>query len=138
MSEWWATGVRFACQGSGRCCTARDGYGYVYVDLEDRRRLAEALSMSTSAFTRAHCEQNDYGDWYLSGPESDCRFLEGRQCRVYAGRPTQCRTWPFWPENMDPEVWDTEVAPFCAGVGKGERVPGEEIQRTLRVHQETP
>ena len=28
----------------------------------------------------------------------------------------QCRTWPFWPENMSSKAW-TSIAAFCPGVG---------------------
>ena len=41
----------------------------------------------------------------------DCVFLKedperGRKtCSIYPVRPLQCRTWPFWPENL------AEIAP---------------------------
>ncbi len=117
-SEFLATGVRFECQGSGKCCTSRGSYGYVYLSLSDRRRLAAHLGLRTGTFTRRHCEKTE-GLFHLKGPERDCRFLEERRCQVYQARPMQCRAWPFWSENLDPEIWRREVAPFCAGVGQG-------------------
>ena len=32
----------------------------------------------------------------------DCVFFdsERRSCKVYALRPRQCRTWPFWESNL--------------------------------------
>jgi len=112
------SGLRFACQGSGRCCTARDGYGYVYLSLQDRRRLATLLSLRTAVFTRRYCQKTG-GLYHLADPDADCRFLRGRACSVYEARPTQCRAWPFWTENLRPGVWEKEVASFCPGVGKG-------------------
>jgi len=53
-----------------------------------------------------------------------CRFLDPvtkKRCLVYEARPAQCRTWPFWPENMNARAWDREVVAFCPGVGKGRR-----------------
>jgi len=122
-------GVRFECQGSGRCCTARGLYGYVYLNIEDRRRLAACLGLRTSSFTRRYCQTTD-GEVHLKHPEQDCCFLRGHRCGVYAARPGQCRTWPFWPENMRAAAW-REVRATCAGVGRGRRYTPEEIRGIL-------
>ena len=136
-STFWKHGLRFECQGSGRCCTSRGHYGFVYVSLEDRRRLARHLNLSTSVFTRKYCEKTE-GHVHLKDPELDCGFLEGTRCGVYEARPTQCRTWPFWPENMNARTWDSEVAPFCPGVGKGPLFTAQEIQARLDLHLDSP
>ncbi len=132
---WWSKGVRFECQGSGRCCVSRGKYGFVYLNLPDRKRMAKALGLSTAEFTRKHCDKSD-GWVYLKGPAKDCQFLEGTRCGVYEGRPMQCRTWPFWPENMTPKGWSVEVASYCPGVGKGPVVPAETIRAELELHHE--
>lgn len=129
--KWWTDGVRFECQGSGKCCVSRGEFGFVYMTLDDRRRAASALGLTTSAFTRAHCAKTD-GFFHLkdgSGPA--CAFLNGTQCGIYDGRPTQCRTWPFWPEMMSAKSWKSEVAAYCPGVGKGRLWSAEEIEREL-------
>lgn len=124
-------GIRFECQQSGRCCTSRGSYGYVYLSLPDRRRLAQFLGMRTSSFTRRYCDKS--GDYYhLKSPEDDCGFLEGKRCGVYNARPTQCRTWPFWPENLNPRVWREEVASFCPGIGKGRLYTADEIKQIIK------
>jgi Fe-S-cluster containining protein len=130
---FWRDGLRFECQGTGKCCTARGEYGYVYFTLEERRRAAALLGMRTSAFTRRYCVSDEDGT-YLKNPKQDCLFLEDRRCTIYEARPAQCRTWPFWPENMDPEVWNRDVAGFCEGVGKGPLRTAEEIRALLEVH----
>ena len=127
---WWKNGVQFQCQGSGRCCVSRGQYGYVYMTLSDRRRMAKALGLTTAAFTRKHCTKKD-GWVYLNSPDQSCQFLDGKRCGIYEGRPTQCRTWPFWPENMSAKAWAKEVASYCPGVGKGPIVSAEEIQKEL-------
>ena len=132
--SFWCDGVQFECQGSGRCCTARGDYGYVYVDLAERRQMAAWLGLRTSSFTRRYCER-DGDDVYLKHPERDCLFLDGTRCRVYQARPTQCRTWPFWPENLNASVWKREVAPFCAGVGKGRLYTADEIRTIAEAHR---
>lgn len=128
--RWWAEGIRFQCQGSGKCCVSRGEFGFVYMTLEDRRRMAKVLKMKTSAFTKTHCSMTD-GVYHLKETEADCRFLDGKKCSVYEGRPVQCRTWPFWPEVMSPKTWTQQVARFCPGVGKGRIVSAEEIQSVL-------
>lgn len=127
---FWQNGIRFECQGSGKCCTSRGAYGYVYLTLQDRRRLAKHLKLTTSAFTRQYCER-DEDFFYLKNPDRDCRFLDGKRCTVYEGRPTQCRTWPFWPENMNAKAWAREVVTFCPGVGKGRLYSADEIREQM-------
>jgi Fe-S-cluster containining protein len=131
---FWSDGLRFECQGSGRCCTSRGGYGYVYLDLLERRQMAALLGMRTSAFTRRYCVREG-SDFCLKDPERDCLFLDGNRCSVYEARPTQCRTWPFWPENMNATVWRRDVEGFCAGVGRGRLYPAEEISGILDLHR---
>jgi uncharacterized protein len=126
----YAGGIRFECTGCGECCKSRGRFQYVYVTLAERRRLAQHLGMSTAAFTRKHCQRTD-GWYHLRDPNSDCRFLDGLRCTVYAARPEQCRTWPFWPDNMKRKVWDQEVKPGCPGVGRGRRYSVEEIRVVL-------
>ena len=131
--EWWREGVRFECTGSGKCCTSHGEFGFVYLTLEDRQRFAKHLKISTSAFTRKHCEKSG-GIWHLKeDPKNpDCMFLKGKGCGVYEARPTQCRTWPFWPEVMSAKAWAKDVKAFCPGVGKGNVISGQDIERQLR------
>lgn len=128
---WWSDGVRFECQGTGRCCVSRGDYGYVYLTLADRQRLARHLGLPTREFTRRYCGKTG-GHFHLKEVDGPCRFLDGTRCSVYEGRPSQCRTWPFWPENMRPKAW-TEVAAFCPGIGKGRVYSSMEIHRLLRL-----
>jgi len=130
--EWWEAGVRFECQGSGRCCVSRGEYGFVYMTRFDRQRMAKAMGLTTSAFTRRYCARSDDGIWHLkdgSGP--DCLFLKDKQCSVYEGRPDQCRTWPFWPEVMNAKTWKREVAAYCPGVGRGRTYSAQEIREIV-------
>lgn len=123
-------GIRFECTGCGECCRARHGYGYIYVTLAERRRLARHLGLATAAFTRAHCEKTD-DRFHLREPSKHCQFLQGERCTVYAARPQQCRSWPFWPENMNTRVWANEVKRDCPGIGQGRLYPASEIERML-------
>lgn len=126
---FYEDGLKFQCQGSGNCCTSHGEFGFVFLTLEDRRRFAKHLNISVSVFTRQYCDMKD-GVWHLKeDPKNpDCMFLKNKRCTTYEARPTQCRTWPFWPEVMNPKSWQKEVASFCPGIGKGKLWSKEEIE----------
>ena len=104
------------------------------------RAMARALGLAKAAFYARHAREVD-GAWSLRERKTehgyDCVFLDRHSspgkaiCSVYAVRPGQCRAWPFWPENMDPEGWRREVASFCPGVGRGRRYARDEIEAIL-------
>jgi Fe-S-cluster containining protein len=131
--SWYKDGLRFECQGSGKCCTSRGQMGFVYMTLEDRKRMAKSLKLSTGAFTKKYCSKTE-GAWHLNDPKNspDCIFLENNKCGVYEGRPTQCRTWPFWPETMNAKAWKKEVVDFCPGANKGRLYSSKEIDKILK------
>lgn len=135
MKKFIAEGIRFECQGTGQCCTSRGSHGFVYLSLKDRQRFAKFFKIPTAEFTRKYCEKSD-GWFHLRESKDDCRFLDGKRCSVYEARPTQCRTWPFWPEHMSPRAWKREVVSLCPGVGKGRLYSKEEITEIVRQDRE--
>ncbi len=66
----------------------------------------------------------------------DCVFLDRLTrpgmalCSVYTGRPSQCRTWPFWPSNLSSaRAWAHAKAKTpCPGMGSGPIIPVEQIR----------
>jgi len=141
--SWWSTGIRFECQGSGQCCLSRKGYGYVYLTSKDISRLAKHFQLSPRNFKKLYCGTHD-GEIYLLPPSirtqsplkaSGCRYLSDKRCSVYKARPMQCRTWPFWPENMDAKIWTNEVMRDCPGVGKGRLFSAKTIRCILNRQQ---
>ncbi len=133
-TSWWKNGVRFECQASGKCCTSRGEFGYVYLTPEDREKMADFFGVTAEEFTAKYCEKSPGGIWALKEIKErpDCQFLKLGKCTVYEARPTQCRTWPFWPEMMNAKSWNQEVVNYCPGVGKGRLIPAAEIEKTLR------
>lgn len=129
---WYAEGVRFECTGSGNCCVTRGEFGFVYLTREDRRRLAAHFELPVATFTRRYCAKR-LGHFHINDHPgaTECRFLDGKRCTVYAARPTQCRTWPFWPDVIDAKKWQRDVASFCPGVGKGRLWSRAEIEAML-------
>lgn len=123
-------GLQFACRACGKCCRTRGKYSFVYVSLPERRRLAKLLDLPTRAFTRQYCLKTD-GSFHLRDDGTACIFARGAKCLVYAARPEQCRTWPFWPENMYSDIW-REIGRACPGIGRGQRHTRAAIRATLR------
>ena len=67
----------------------------------------------------------------------DCVFLEGRKCGLYHSRPKQCRTFPFWPENLKSEEDWISNESYCEGINNGDTfIPLEQIRETLKRHCE--
>ena len=125
-------GIRFECQGSGKCCTSHGEFGEVYLTKDDRKNMAKALNLTTTAFTKKFCNNLD-GTFALKQEPGnpDCIFLKDKKCGVYKGRPTQCRTWPFWPDVMNAKAWKKDVVSFCPGIGKGKLHSPEFIESEL-------
>lgn len=122
--------MNFKCQQTGRCCVARGNIGFVFLTKKDIDRLvlhtgipADQLA-KRSRFEYTRFSKAPVEAWHLSKSEDQCRFLKGKQCSVYEARPTQCRTYPYWPENMNAERW-AEEGKFCAGIGKGDSKAGD-------------
>jgi len=136
--NFYKNGLKFECQGSGKCCTSHGEYGFVFLTLEDRKRIAKQLKISTLQFTKNYCQKNK-GLFHLREDlgNPDCLFLKNKRCSIYSARPTQCRTWPFWPEVLNAKTWRKDVASFCPGVGKGKLHSKEEIHHSMMEQYET-
>ena len=85
---FWTDGIRFECQETGRCCTSRGEYGYIYVNDDDRQRLAAQLNLPVEEFTATYCRTTN-GHAHLRNPEADCEFLDGKALAVVDGLTTR-------------------------------------------------
>ena len=127
-------GIRFECQGSGNCCVSRGSYGFVYLSDIDLKRFSKYFKISIKKFKEKYCQITD-GFIHLSEKyelNGNCIFLKEKKCTGYNSRPTQCRTWPFWNENMNPKVWNEDIAINCPGIGKGKLIKSKKIERFLK------
>jgi len=133
-APWYADGLRFSCTGCGACCLIE---GHVWVDKEEIARLAEHLELSTDDFGAKYLRR--IGRKYSlieirsrdDSTKKACVFWDGR-CTVYDARPRQCRTFPFWHENLEsPETWQ-EAAELSPGVNTGRLYQLVEIENLTR------
>lgn len=111
---------RFACQRSGRCCSAPDGYAWLAED--EPARLAAALGLPEAAFRERHVRHApdpETGELRLALTDADgrCSLLEGaNHCSVYADRPDHCQSFPYWPRVLaDPAAFERARA-VCPGI----------------------
>lgn len=133
--EWYAEGLRFECTLCGNCCTGPTGF--VWVSDDELAAIAAALGMALTQVERDFTRLL-HGRRSLTEVRTehgfDCVFLDrlsqpGKAlCRVYQARPRQCRTWPFWPENLR-HIRDWQRAGrTCPGISHGPLIPIESIR----------
>ena len=140
--EWYDQGLRFSCTQCGNCCTGPPGA--VWFEPEEGRAMAAALGLDERTFLRRYARQAGNRrslDEVERDGQFDCILLERRAdgstgCSVYADRPAQCRTWPFWPDMLrTPGDWEAaRRGTPCPGMGQGELIPVERI-RIIRDEQ---
>lgn len=126
--------MKFQCLDTcqGRCCKINwdKKAGFVFLTKLDRIRLAahfagqkfiQYSSLGEFKFTRFTDKKSK--QWFLNkSNEGNCIFFVDGKCSVYQARPTQCRTFPFWPELVhSPNNWN-KTKEFCPGIDKGNEV----------------
>jgi Fe-S-cluster containining protein len=47
-----------------------------------------------------------------------CVFYTSQGCSIHGVKPEQCRTWPFWPENIANSRFKAGIRRFCPGIQK--------------------
>ena len=116
---WYRDGLAFECQSCGDCC--RGPGGYVWVTEGEAETLAAALNQPFRDFCCNMLRNTLSGLALVDAGNGDCPLLEkGGGCRVYEARPVQCRTWPWWEENLySRERWE-DAATRCPGMNKGQ------------------
>lgn len=139
QEPWYKDGLRFGCTSCGGCCTIE---GYVWVDGLEIHLLAEHLEISQEAFGRKFLRQVGRRHSLTEIPfpgdpiKRACVFWNGK-CSVYEARPRQCRSFPFWRENLaTPEDWK-ETAALSPGVDNGRLYQLGEIEALERGKGET-
>ncbi len=130
-SLWYSDGLRFSCHQCNNCCRSAQP-GWVYVSPAQIERLERLVELGPRAFKERYLTQDEDNDTVLRlKPNGDCIFWQDG-CTVYPARPRQCRTFPFWSENLEsPEAWK-ELRTFCGGVDEGRLYALSDIKSTLK------
>jgi uncharacterized protein len=155
-APWYADGLKFTCSQCGNCCTGGPGYVWLekaeIVRLAEHLRLTPAETVERycrkvegkfSLRERKNPTTGQYDCIFLQeepvtrragraqdggvGGADEAVIHTRRTCAVYPVRPLQCRTWPFWPENLSsPKVWQM-AAKRCHGMNGGRSFTLEQI-----------
>jgi Fe-S-cluster containining protein len=109
--------VRFTCQrGCINCCNME---GFVYLTESDLKRAAKFVGMTPRAFEKKYVYRTLFEMRFRKPRDKQCPFLLDHGCSIHPAKPTQCKTFPFWPELLEkPAEW-RRTARYCPGIGKG-------------------
>jgi Fe-S-cluster containining protein len=135
MSDvWYQTGLSFQCTGCGNCCSGPQT-GFVWVSDQEIAAIAEKMNMADDIdrFERQFVRTIGNRKSLVEYSDGDCIFLDPtlRRCSVYEARPMQCRTWPFWSENLkSPSHWG-QAAKSCPGCNQGKLYSISKIEKIL-------
>jgi Fe-S-cluster containining protein len=129
--------LRFQCTGCGACCSGGGGY-HVFVARAEAAAICAYLGLSWAWFRRRYLGRAARGARVLRlQRDSRCCFLGAdNRCTVYAVRPRQCATYPFWPELVSTRAGWRQEARRCEGMGRGARIPLGRVERMLKAAQQ--
>lgn len=131
---WYAEdGLRFGCTGCGECCRRA---GFVEVLPAEAERIATFLLGKRA---RPHDLEPSLwrqtpDSWEIEVPDGAvCPLLDPNgRCTIQEVKPSQCSTFPFWPEIVaSPRTW-LHAGLWCEGVGRGDSWDVVAIAETLR------
>jgi uncharacterized protein len=134
LQSFAENGLHFSCRACSTCC--RHDPGFVFLTRNDVDALTTALETSYDDFVLLYCRwiPSDGGKEVLCLKERanyDCILWKNVGCSVYASRPIQCRTFPFWQSVLASRAaWDA-TASDCPGMNDGEFRGPEEIEQAI-------
>jgi Fe-S-cluster containining protein len=132
-TAWYIAGLHFECLECGNCCSG-PGEGYIWVTRPEIEFIADFLKMSIEEVRQKYLKRLGLRTSIIEhATTKDCIFLQDvdgqKKCMIYSVRPSQCRSWPFWSENLtSPNAWN-EVARKCPGINRGRLYSYDEIQK---------
>ncbi|MEM1283523.1 MAG: YkgJ family cysteine cluster protein [Chlamydiota bacterium] len=133
--EWYQEGLRFKCTGCGNCCTGSPGA--VWISDDEIEKISKHLAIPISDFLKQYTRLIDGKRSLNEDPQTyDCVFLKGNRCSIYSHRPLQCKTYPWWPNNLRSKSEWLEAAKWCEGIDHpdSDKVSFSSIQQQLQEH----
>lgn len=130
---WYKKGIFFKCKKCCNCCTGFPGY--VWLNKKEIENIHKFLKISKEEFLKKYT-RHIFTKISLKEilPSYDCIFLKDKKCQIYEVRPKQCRTYPFWPQNLkSKQAWKDLVEKNCPGtLEKKQKYTFEEIEEILK------
>jgi hypothetical protein len=131
LPPFYSQGLRFTCRQCHNCCRGTQP-GWVYVSRKEILSIARFLGATVGTLRRSHTTKDSDGERTLRiRSNGDCVFWKDG-CSIYPVRPRQCRTFPFWSENLASEEAWKEGTATCHGAGRGRLYRLEDIRAILR------
>jgi uncharacterized protein len=122
-------GLCFACLRCGACCTGAPGT--IYVGPGEIALIADLLKLPLAVFMDRYLYPFKESFSIREDSLGNCLFFKNG-CAIYAVRPLQCRTFPFWFDNLRSETRWLETARRCPGIGQGRRYRKDELVEMAR------
>jgi Fe-S-cluster containining protein len=115
-AHFFDKGLRFECKQCGACCTGEPGI--IYIGRGEVKQVAKHLSIQVSELIEMYLYP--FMNGYSVREHSDGRcFFYNDGCNIYAVRPKQCKTFPFWFENLRSHRKWLHISQECPGIGQG-------------------
>jgi Fe-S-cluster containining protein len=135
-TPWYVAGLHFECQECGGCCSG-PGEGFIWVIRPEIEFIADFLKIPVGQLRKQYLRRVGLRTTIIEqSVTKDCIFLrkidDKKQCIIYPVRPSQCRNWPFWSENLTgPGAWN-KAGQKCPGINRGRLYSAEQIQKVRR------
>ncbi len=110
----YPSGYDFKCQMCGTCCH----YGndeYIKITAKEKSRILRHLGISAKSLLQ-HYAKIVNGDIFLRRKQYKCVFLIDNGCLIQSIKPSQCKTWPFWKENVFKNRFKGSILRKCKGI----------------------
>ena len=89
----------------------------MWVNDKEVEAMATVLDITVHEFRQLYLDRVMGRYTLKEDPKTyDCVFLQGKLCSVYQARPTQCRTFPWWPGVVESEESWKSTALSCEGI----------------------
>ncbi|KPK33027.1 MAG: hypothetical protein AMS24_02465 [Chlamydiae bacterium SM23_39] len=127
---WYKDGLYFKCTSCGKCCTGAPGF--VWLSQKEILKISNFLKISKNSFLKKYTiKVKNLISLKEKKPSYDCIFLENKKCKIYKIRPLQCKTYPFWPQNLtSKKAWKENILKNCPGaLEKSKLYSKEEIKK---------